>query len=247
MSAQPEASRLRAIVVDDERIARDDLRRVASAYPRLQIVAEAEDVESAERAILEHEPDVLFLDVEMPGASGFDLLDRLADPPRVVFVTAYDQHAVRAFEVNALDYLLKPVRRERLDLTIQRLLGEAEAPAPTVPRLAYEDRIFVNASGSYRFLDLKAIRCIRAQDNYTRVITGPGTDFLVLKSLGEWEQRLPGEHFLRIHRSSIVNLSHVERVDRWFGNTCRVHLRGLDEPLSMSRRYAADFRRRFSA
>lgn len=243
----PERVKLRVVLVDDERPARDDLRRLMSAHAELEVVGEAGDAAAGEEAIRRLDPDVLFLDIEMPGATGFELLDRLADPPRVVFVTAYDQHAVRAFEVNALDYLLKPVRRERLDLTIQRLLGESEAPVPTVPRLAYEDRIFVNASGSYQFLDLKAIRCIRAQDNYTRVITVPGTDFLILKSLGEWEQRLPGEHFLRIHRSSIVNLSHVERVDRWFGNTCRVHVRGLDEPLSMSRRYAAEFRRRFSA
>ncbi len=242
----PEGPRLRVLIVDDERPARDDLRRLASAFPQLEVVAEAGDVESAERAVRQHDPDVLFLDIEMPGASGFELLDRLRDPPRVVFVTAYDQHAVRAFEVNALDYLLKPVHAERLELTVHRLLGEAEAPVPPSARLRYEDRVFVNASGCYRFVELKEIRCIRAEDNYTRLVVAEGADFLVLKSMKDWEQRLPDEHFLRIHRSAIVNLNHVERIEQWFSNTCRVHVRGLREPLPMSQRFSARFRRRFS-
>ena len=242
----PERAKLRIVLVDDERPARDDLRRLMASHAELEVVGEAGDASTAEEVVRRLDPDVLFLDIEMPGATGFELLDRLTDPPRVVFVTAYDQHAVRAFEVNALDYLLKPVQPERLDLTIQRLLGQGEAPEPSSGRLNYEDRIFVNGNGSYRFVELKAIRCIRAEDNYTRLMTGDGGDFLVLKSMKDWEQRLPEEQFLRIHRSAIVNLNHVERIEQWFSNTCRVHVRGLREPLPMSQRFNARFRRRFS-
>ncbi len=246
MTEPSAGARLRVLIVDDERPARDDLRRLAEAYPELEVVGEAGDADAAERAVRQLDPDVLFLDIEMPRASGFDLLQRLADPPRVVFVTAYDQHAVRAFEVNALDYLLKPVHPERLELTVRRLLGQADAAAAPRTRLGYDDRIFVNANGSFRFVQLAAIRCIRAEDNYTRVVTSDQENFLVLKAMKEWEQRLPEEQFLRIHRSIIVNLNHVERIDQWFSNTCRVHVRGLAEPLPMSQRFSAQFRRRFS-
>ena len=115
---QPERVKLRIVLVDDERPARDDLRRLMAAHSELEVVGEAGDAVTAEYVVRRLDPDVLFLDIEMPGATGFELLDRLTDPPRVIFVTAYDQHAVRAFEVNALDYLLKPVHPERLDLTV---------------------------------------------------------------------------------------------------------------------------------
>ena len=243
MAQRPDRPRLRVMIVDDERPAREDLRRELAGRSELDVVGEAADVPSAESVARELHPDVIFLDVEMPGACGFELLDRLTESPHVVFVTAYDQYAVRAFEVNAVDYLLKPVQAERLELTVQRLLGEAAPPAPPVVQLDYGDRIFVNANGCYRFIELSAIRCILADDDHTRVLTAGDEQFVVLKPLKEWEDRLPSENFMRIHRSAIVNLNHVERIEQWFSRTGRVHVRGLARPLPMSQRFNARFRR----
>jgi two-component system LytT family response regulator len=234
-----------ALVVDDERLARREMRYLLEAHPQICVAAEAESVAEALAAIEHDPPDLIFLDVQLPGESGFDLLERGRVTAHVIFVTAYDEFAVRAFEVNALDYLLKPVSPERLRKAVERFLAQAKSHAATVRELEYGDSIFLTVDRSPRFVKIASLVSIQAQGDYTALTGTSGPIGLVPKSMKEWERVLPGKHFCRIHRSCIINCEHVLRVEEWFNDSYQVHLRHLDQPLVMSRRHASAFRQRF--
>ncbi len=235
----------RAIIVDDERLARRELRSLLAEHPYIEIAGEAESAAQALELARAVEPDVIFLDIKMPGASGFDLVEQLDVPCRVIFVTAYDAYALRAFEVNALDYLLKPINPERLAAALARLTANDAAPAQTPRKLDYTDRLFLEMDERAQFLKLDRIVCLRAAGDYSELVTTDGKTSLILKSLKEWEERLPEKHFARIHRSTIVNLDYVERIEGWFNRSYRIYLRQLPEPLPVSRRYAAQLKQKF--
>lgn len=228
-----------AVIVDDERLARQKLRVLLAAHPEVKIIGEADGVASAAQLIAEARPDVVFLDIQMPGASGFELLNRLTQPLQVIFVTAFDAYAIRAFEVNALDYLLKPINPERLANAIARLSSAAVPPLALSCPLAYDDFLFLPFGDHSRFLKVSEIKCVCAAGSYSEVTTGDNQKTLVLKPLGEWEERLPQKHFARIHRATLINVAFVERTDRWFNYSYQIYLRGIAEPFTMSRRYAA--------
>jgi two-component system LytT family response regulator len=235
----------RALVVDDERLARKDLTALLADIDDVRVVGEAEDVPSAIEAIERLNPDVVFLDIQMPGDTGFDLLDKCAFKGRIVFVTAYDEYAIRAFEVNALDYLLKPVNPDRLQRVVERLDMEAASDTPPAHALNLEDRLFLSLTDHLRFLKVADILCIHSAGDYSEIITLEGQKGLTPKPLREWEKRLPANVFCRIHRSTIVNMDRVDRIEEWFNHSFRVHLKGLEQPLVISRRYAALIKHRF--
>src|SRR5262245_39444415 len=229
----------KAVIVDDERLARAKLRAMLEPFPQISITGEADSVESASKLINEISPDVVFLDIQMPGESGFDLVNRLQCPVKIVFVTAFDEYAIRAFEINALDYLLKPVTEERLARPLEGLPQPASpAERPNRP-LDYDDFLFLTIGENSRFLRVREIKFISAADVYSEIITADQQKTLVLKPLSEWEERLPDQYFARIHRSTIINIEFVERVEKWFNYSFQVYLRETREPLTMSRRYAA--------
>ncbi len=228
--------RLTAVIVDDERLARRELGSLLEAHPDVLIVGEADSVASAAQLVNREEPDVVFLDIQLVGETGFDLFELLDVEPAVVFVTAFEQHAIRAFEVNALDYLLKPVTPERLAAALQKVT--APGPGAAAVPLDYADRLFLRLDDRMTFLRVDAIKYITAAADYSYLHTVDGKRRLVHKPLKDWEARLPANYFLRIHRSTIVNMEHVERLEPWSNYSYRVHLVGVDEPLSMSRRYA---------
>lgn len=231
------AKELAAVIVDDERLARNEMRSLLADHPEVQVIGEADSVESAAEVISKERPDVVFLDIQLAGETGFDLLERVADDVAVVFVTAYEQHAMRAFEVNALDYLLKPVTPERLAAAIEKL--EVPRPPSTLKEpLEYDDRLFLQLDDGMAFLRVDDIKYIAAAGDYSHVHVVNGRKHLVQKPLKEWETRLPGNHFLRIHRSTIVNMEHVERLEPWSNYSYRVYVKAVGEPLVMSRRYA---------
>jgi two-component system LytT family response regulator len=233
-------TRLRALIVDDERLARNELRRLLAAHPEVEACGEAGDVNEALASIDELRPDVVFLDIQMPGQSGFDLLARTTASFRTVFVTAYDEHALRAFEVNALDYLLKPVNPERLQRTVDRLVsGDDGAPAAPRRPLAYDDHLFVTSDRRARFVKVSAIACLTGAGDYAELHTTDDERLLVPTPLREWEERLPHRHFARVHRAAIVNLDCVEGVEPERGDSFRLKLRGVAAAVPMSRRYAA--------
>lgn len=227
----------RVVIVDDERLARSELRSLLVEHSELDIVGEADSVSAAAEVIALEKPDVVFLDIQLGGETGFDLLELIRPEPAIIFVTAYERHALRAFEVNALDYLLKPVTPERLVAAIDKLEIPRPDSAPTGP-LDYEDRLLLRLDDHLAFLRVDTIKCIAAAGDYSYVLTSDGKRRLVHKSLKEWEHRLPENFFLRIHRSTIVNMEHVRRLEPWSNYSYLVYVEGLDEPLVMSRRYA---------
>ena len=227
----------KAIIVDDERLARNDLKNMLVNYDNIEIVSETEDVNGTIDIIDQLKPDVIFLDIQMPGESGFDLFDRINVSSKVIFVTAYDEYAIRAFEVNALDYLLKPVHPGRLARSIAKLELAEESQQDPDRELDYDDRLFITIDNHMVFLNLKKIICIIAAGDYSEIVTADGKKGLVLKSMKAWEKRLPEKYFIRIHRSTIINMEYMDHLEDWFNYSYRVHLKGLKTPLVMSRRY----------
>jgi len=238
MTRQP-----RAVIAEDEQLLAVGLRdALAALWPGLEVAELVDDGIQALRAIEEHQPDVLFLDIQMPGASGFELLERLPPGLRVVFVSAYSEFALRAFEVNALDYLLKPVNPRRLAETIARLTKKDGARSGERRFLHPNDPLIfpgTASSASYRVVRVREIACILAARDSTEVVTADGRRTVVSRSLKEWEELLPERHFLRIHRSTMVNVDAVEKIEPWFHSAFRIHVRKLAEPLVVSRRFAS--------
>lgn len=238
--------KLKAIIVDDERLARKELRSLLADFAEISIVGEAENLTETVNLIQTHNPDVVFLDIQLSNENGFDLLEKVEKDFKLIFVTAFDEFAIRAFEINALDYLLKPVNPERLAKTLERLLEAEEKNEICLRKLEYEDRLFLELGERSRFLKVSSIKCICADGDYTQVFTDEGKKHLVTKSLKEWEDRLPEKYFIRIHRSTIVNLEFIEKVETWFSRSYQIYLRDLKEPLTVSRRYAAQLKHKFS-
>lgn len=235
-----------ALIVDDERLARRDLRQLLDEghAGEVRVVGEAATLQQARALAQLLDPDVVFLDIHLGGESGFDLLSQLDHSVAVVFVTAFDRYAIRAFEVNAVDYLLKPVAPGRLAATLARLRQPAAVEPPSEATLAYDDRMFLRLDERMVFLPVRDIVAIRAAgDNTILHLTG-GRLARARKALGQWVKRLPEREFVRIHRSTVVNLEYVERLEEWSHSTFRVYLRDLAEPLPMSRRSAARLRSR---
>jgi two-component system LytT family response regulator len=237
--------RFTAILVDDERLARKELRSMLAEHEIIEVIGEAETVAQAAELVHAKKPDVLFLDIQLPGETGFDLLEQIASACKIIFVTAFDAYAIRAFEVNALDYLLKPINPARLTQAIERLTSQTAAPASPARALEYEDRLFIEVEERSRFLKVSDIVVISAMGDYSQIYSSDGQKALVLKPLKDWEERLPARHFTRIHRSTIINVEYVERLESWFNRSYRIHIRQLAEPLVMSRRYAARFKTNF--
>jgi two-component system LytT family response regulator len=242
------ARRRHAVIVDDERLARRELRTLLEEAhaEQVRIVGEAASVADAARLVNATDADVVFLDIQLAGETGMDLLPLLGPDVDVVFVTAYDDYTLRAFEVNALDYLLKPVAPERLAVTVNRLAA-VRPPAPTHEKnVTYDDRLFLRLGQERAFVRVRDIVAIEADGDGSTLRLAP---HLVrkpsAKSLREWEQRLPDRQFVRIHRSIIVNLEYVERLEPWSHASQRVYLRGVAEPVTMSRRFGARLRERF--
>lgn len=242
---------MKALLIDDERLARNELRRLLAAHPDIEILGEAVDVEDAVQKVAALKPSLLFLDVQMPGADGFSLLERLEAPlPAVIFTTAYDEFAVKAFEFNALDYLLKPVDPNRLVAALERLrqrdsAAPIEAGGPVAThRLSLEDKVFVREGDRCWFVPVKNIRLLESEGNYTRLYFDDQKPQL-FRSLTAMEERLDGRHFFRANRKQVINLTWVEGIEPWFSGGLLVKLKG-GLKVELSRRQAQDFRERMS-
>lgn len=236
----------RALIVDDERLSRKELITMLSGYDKIVVVGEADDVPSAMKSIKDLMPDVIFLDIQMPGQSGFDLIENSDIDSKIIFVTAYDEFAIRAFEVNALDYLLKPVNPERLRNSIERLELSESIKVNENKKINYLDRLFLLINSHYKFLKVNNILSITSAGDYTEILTTDGVKGLTHKSMVEWEQRLPDNNFCRIHRSTIINMEYIERTEEWFNQSIRIYLKGIQIPFVMSRRYAAKIKDKFA-
>lgn len=241
---------MNALLVDDERLARNDLRRLLQAHPDIRVIGEAANADEAVARLAELQVDVLFLDIQMPGASGFDVLERLDRVPLLIFTTAYDEYAVRAFDVNAFDYLLKPIKPERLVAALERTRKAWSAaqpsglPAPADPTAGRartaSDRVFVRDGDRCWIVALADIALCEAEGNYTRVYFGTNRP-LIRTSLQALESRLDPVVFFRVSRSHVVNLRFVEAVDPDVGDSYTVRLRG-GQVVPVSRRQSRRLR-----
>lgn len=239
----------RAIIIDDERLARVELRHLLKYYPEIEVVSEAVDADEGLRRIREESPDLVFLDIQMPGKSGFDLLAELEEAPRVIFTTAYDEYALKAFEVNALDYLVKPIEPARLSDAIQKLEREEEDEQPVMGslprvRLGEHDQVFVKDGEKCWFVRLSEVRLFESAGNYTRIFFGSNRP-LILKSLNALEDRLDERVFFRTNRRHIVNLRLIEKVESHFNGGMLLQIQG-GERIEVSRRQAMRFREMLS-
>jgi two-component system LytT family response regulator len=239
---------MRALLIDDERLARTELRRLLAAFPDIAVVGEAADAAQARNQLVTLKPDLLFLDVQMPEETGLELLESLEPPvPMVIFTTAFDEFAVKAFELNALDYLLKPVDPARLAVAVERLRGKASGAATQAAapgRLAAEDKVFVREGERCWFVQVKQIRLLESEGSYTRVHFDNAQPQL-FRSLNAMEDRLDPKYFFRANRSQIINLDWIDKIEPWFGGGLVVHLKG-GAKVELSRRQAQDFREKTS-
>jgi len=239
-------------MIDDERLARKELGRLLEAHPEIEVIGECANADEAEQMISETRPDLIFLDIQMPGRTGFELLEDLEYVPRVIFVTAYDEYAIKAFEVNALDYLLKPVEEERLAEAVGKVAvnGGSTTAEPKDEAegsdhlLAPTDQIFLKDGDKCWFVMLKDVRVFESEGNYVRVYFESFKP-LILKSLNNLEKRLDQRDFFRINRKFIVNLKEIAHIEPWFNGGLKVRLHSGEE-LEVSRRQAAKFKERLS-
>ena len=236
---------IRTLIVDDERYAREELTYLVGGFPGIQVVGEAESGESAILQALQLQPDVVFLDVEMPKMNGIQVaksLMELKKVPIIIFATAYPQFAAEAFRLNALDYLLKPYDTEHLKQTISRIEKELLPPIPASPTITL-GKLAVELDGEIDYIDVKDILYMHREENVTKIITH-SHEYEVNLSLKELENRLISYSFFRIHRGYLVNLNYVVRLTPWFNGAFQLELEGREEKLSVSRNYAKDLRQR---
>lgn len=244
---------MRAVIIDDEAPARAALRGLLRGHPEIALAGEADTMEQAAQRLGIADYEIVFLDVQLRGGTGFDLVPLVRPEAWIVFVTAFDQFAARAFEVNALDYLIKPVRPQRLADAIRRLAvlppGSLN-PFPPVPALALApgDLVYLKTgNGTSRFVALADIATIVSNENYSEAHLGDGTRFFVRRTMKAWEDALPATHFVRVHRTLIVNLARYRGADRQSYETTLLHLDGLAEPVKASFRYLPELRARLLA
>ena len=210
---------IKAILIDDEPLARSMLREYFDAYPAITIVAECGDGFQGAKAIMQHQPDVVFLDIQMPKINGFELLEIIEPKPAVIFTTAFDEYAIRAFEQHAVDYLLKPIARKRFDEAISRLLERKQPAAGNTQQLLDDvldtnvlERIVVKTGNIIKIIPVTAIIYLEAYDDYVRIHTNEGS-FLKHKTMGSFEKQLDASQFVRVHRSYIVKVDRISRLE----------------------------------
>src|SRR5919107_3533852 len=246
---------VRTIIIDDERLARNELKKLLQEFGEIEVIDEAANVQEGIEKIEKHNPDLIFLDIQMPGKTGFDLLEELDRAPKVIFTTAYDEFALKAFEVNAFDYLLKPVEPKRLSDAIQKVKQDESASAPqsngnvngSITRealLTEDDQVFVKDGERCWFVKLNEIRLFESVGNYAKVFFGPNKP-LILKSLNSLEERLDDKVFFRANRKHIINMRWIEKIEPYFNGGLLVELKG-GEKIEVSRRQTVKFKEMMS-
>ena len=242
---------IKTIIIDDEPLARQVIREFLGAFPQVGIIAECENGRQAVAAINQHQPDLIFLDVQMPGLNGFQVLEKIEPLPAIIFSTAYDEYAIRAFEVNAVDYLLKPYDRERFAAAVQRALERRAGGGVEMERLlrllqqtqpagSFSDRLLVRSGEKIIPVRVAEIEWLEAADDYTMLHAG-NTKHLCSLGLGEIEKRLDPQQFMRVHRSAIINVARIRHLEK-DGEGGMIATLNSGAEVKVSRRYAAELR-----
>lgn len=235
---------MKAIIVDDERLARQELRNLLQAHKEVEVIAECSDAAEAKAKINEAKPDIVFCDIQMPGKSGLELAEEISGAIEVVFITAHDEHAIKAFELNAFDYLLKPVQSDRLAETVRKLSVKEAARGENNGPLSEKDTVFIKDGDRCWFVRLTDVRLLESEGNYVRVYFDNNRP-LILRSLNSLEARLNEKQFFRASRKHIINLSYVVSVEPWFNGGLNVRMKdGRD--VEVSRRQAVKLKEMMS-
>ena len=238
---------MKALIIDDERLARVELRRLLTPYKEINIVGEAVNADDAINKISELTPDLIFLDIQMPGKNGFELLEELDSVPTVVFTTAYDEYALKAFEYNAMDYLLKPIEPKRLEDTVKKLIEKNRKESLQgfeSPVLKENDQVFVKDGDRCWFVKLTNVRLFESEGNYVRLYFEDNKP-LILRTLNYLDERLDSKTFFRANRKHIINLKWIESIEPWLNGGLLVKLKGGNK-IEVSRRQAIKFKEMLS-
>nr|WP_199001754.1 LytTR family DNA-binding domain-containing protein [Flavobacterium sp. ASV13] len=232
--------KIKVIIVDDERLSREELKQVLKSYEDFVLIGEAENADEAKDLIETKMPDLIFLDIQMPEKSGFDLLESLDHMPLVLFITAYDQYAVQAFEVNALDYLMKPIREERFSKAIEKIRNTLDSKSLVNDSTKQDQRIFIKDGEKRFFIPLDEIYLIESLENYTRLFF-QDKKALQRRSLRQWEEILDGNIFFRINRAEIVNIKYIQDLHKTIDGGLEIKLK-TGELLKVSKRQSVKFK-----
>jgi two-component system LytT family response regulator len=233
---------MKAVIIDDEPLARSIVKEYMAQFPQMEIVAECNDGFEGVKAIQHTKPDVVFLDIQMPKINGFEMLELLEEPPAVIFTTAFDEYAMKAFETHAVDYLLKPFSQERFNKAVDKLLAQSSTQkkatqellqaSPAIP--TQNERIVVKTNGKIKIINIQQVLYMEAADDYVKIHTGDGV-FLKNKTMGFYEQSLPANTFVRTHRSFLINIQEITRIDPYEKDSHLAILRnGAKVPVSKS-------------
>jgi two-component system LytT family response regulator len=234
---------MKVLIIDDERLARKELSNLLAEYKDIEILGEAVNADEAEEMIDKFNPDLIFLDIQMPGRTGFELLETLERTPKVIFTTAYDEYALKAFEFNALDYLLKPIEPKRLTESVNKIRKEVEAQEKQQEKsaqLTVNDQVFVKDGDNCWFVKLKDVRLFESDGNYIKVYFDKNKP-MIHKSLNALDEKLDNKHFFRVSRKHIINLEWIDDIETWFNGGLMVKLKGGDK-VEVSRRQATKFK-----
>jgi len=263
----------KAVIIDDDEKSRKLLIKLLKNHSQIEIVGEAGNVSSALKVIRETAPDSIFLDIKLENETGFKLLEELPTDLKVIFVTANLDYAMQAFDVNALDFVKKPIKKDRLGLAVNRLIDDLALSSEEMlksfdeknrsyeesintnsiqsatntnhDKLSYDDRLFLTKNGSSKFIKVNTILSITANKDYSYINSLDEKKIIILRTMKKWEMRLPEKYFARIHRSTIVNLEFIDKVEKWFNYSYHVYLKGIETPFQMSRRYAIKLKEKF--
>lgn len=235
---------MKAIVVEDSRIAREGLIEMLSSFAEIEVIGQAEHPVPALELIRDKRPDVIFLDIHMPGETGFDLLEKLDYEPRIIFTTAYSEYAIKSFDYHTIDYLLKPIRRDRLAIAIAKLAMTGEEPIESKPKLAMNHKIFIKDEDKCHLVSLDSVLYFESCKNHVRVFFDNNSAF-VKKSLTQIEERLPSEFFFRANRQYIVNLQSIRRIEEAISDGYLITMSD-SKTIEISRRQAVDLKEMLS-
>lgn len=232
---------MKALVVDDSRLARNELKRLLKDFDHINVIGEAANAAEAKEFIEEKKPELVFLDIQMPGKNGFELLEDLEDVPEIIFTTAYDEYAIKAFEYNALDYLQKPIQKDRLAGALNKVQQKKdEQEAADEDRMTENHQVFVKDGEKCWFVLLSTVRLFEVEGNYTKIHFEDNKP-MIPRTLNYLETRLDPKTFFRANRQQIINLKWVERIEPWFSGSIKIYLKGGHE-VDVSRRQTQRFK-----
>jgi two-component system LytT family response regulator len=239
---------IKAVIVDDVDSMRIVLKKLLGTFDKIQIIGEAADFEEARNIITEERPDLLFLDIDLNGLTSLDLLKSIGYQPMVIFITSHTDFAIKAFELNAVDYLLKPISLERLTKAIEKVTNKWEDTSfedDYNTKFTADHIILLSFDNKMSFVRIKDINYIEAYGNYTKVNLVDGKLSVTYNSIKNWDTKLPEDLFIQIHRSTIVNLHNVTRIEKWANDTGRLYLKGIDKPFEISRNFFFQIKKKY--